>query len=181
MTTSRRPNRQAAEPAEPDLPQEVDRADELQAMLSSLETLYTGGRYERAITLGESILELATSAQSQGKVLLFVAMANLRLGRIRPAEGMLTEARAHLITAGDPVELVECMTTEAILAQMKQRSDAVFLAEQALQACRKLDPIPSQLEVEILNAPGSLELGRRRLGGGDQLLRAGNGAHRPIV
>lgn len=158
MTTSRRPKGQTAQPTVPQLPEQADTANELQAMLSSLETLYTGGRYEPAITLGESILELATSAQSRGKVLLFVAMANLRLGRMRPAERMLTEARAHLITAGDPVELVECMTTEAILAQMKQRSDAVLLAEEALQACRKLDPIPGELEVEILNALAAANL-----------------------
>jgi tetratricopeptide (TPR) repeat protein len=136
----------------------IDTADELQAKLSSLETLYTAGRYEQAITVGESILQFERSAQSQGKVLLFVAMAHLRLGRMRHAERILTEARAHLVTAGDLVMLVECMATEAILAQMKQRPDAVKLAEQALQACRKLDPIPSPLEMEILNALAAAHL-----------------------
>jgi tetratricopeptide (TPR) repeat protein len=136
----------------------INTADELEAKLSSLETLYTDGRYEQAITAGESILELERSAPSQGKVLLFVAMANLRLGRMQPAERLLTEARAHLVTAGDPETMVECMATEAILAQMKQRPDAIQLTEVALQACRKLDPIPSPLEVQILNALAAANL-----------------------
>jgi tetratricopeptide (TPR) repeat protein len=158
VTTYSRKKRQTAEPTEHLQSEQSDTADELQAQLSNLETLYTSGRYEQAITAGESILELESSAQSQGKVLLFVAMANLSLGRIEPAEQLLTEARAHLVTAGDPVMLVECMATEASLAQMKQRPEAIQLTEQALHACRKLDPIPSQLEVRILNALAAANL-----------------------
>jgi tetratricopeptide (TPR) repeat protein len=152
LRTRRNPNPQSAEPPDVLPPERADAADGLQAELSRLETLFTEGRYEDAITLGDSILEFVSSAQSRGKVLLFLAISNFQLARIQAGEQRLTEARKDLDTAEDPVLLVECMTTEAFVAQLKQRPDAVLLAEQALDACRKLDPIPSSVEVRVLNA-----------------------------
>jgi tetratricopeptide (TPR) repeat protein len=54
--------------------------------------------------------------------------------------------------------LVECMATEASLAQMKQLPNAIQLTEQALAACRRLEPVPSQLEVRILTALAAANL-----------------------
>ena len=116
-----------------------------------LERLCSSGRYEQAITLGESVLELERSAPSQGEVRMFLATANLQLGRIDRGEHMVAEARAQLAASPDPVTLVECMALEASIAQMRQRANAIQLGEEALHACRKLDPIPSRLEVQILN------------------------------
>jgi tetratricopeptide (TPR) repeat protein len=123
-----------------------------------LERLCSSGRYEEAITLGESILELERSAPRQGEVRIFLATANLQLGRIDRGEHIVAEARAELASAPDPVTLVECMALEASIAQMRQQADAIRLAEEALYGCRKLDPIPSRLEVQILNTLAAANL-----------------------
>ncbi|HSS92515.1 MAG TPA: hypothetical protein VLR46_00850, partial [Candidatus Dormibacteraeota bacterium] len=83
VTTRRRQNRQIAEPPEVLPPEQAGAEDELQAKSSRLESLFTEGRYEHTITLGESILELLTSAQSRGGVLLFLAISNFQLARIQ--------------------------------------------------------------------------------------------------
>ncbi|HXI95053.1 MAG TPA: tetratricopeptide repeat protein [Candidatus Acidoferrum sp.] len=123
-----------------------------------LESLCSSGRYEQAITLGESILELERSAPGQGEVLIFLATANLQLGRIDRGEQLVAEAGAQLATAPDPGTLVECMALEASIAQMRQQANAIQLAQDALSSCRKLDPIPNRLEVQILNTLAAANL-----------------------
>jgi len=123
-----------------------------------LERLCSSGRYEQAITLGESILELETSAPNQGAVRIFLATANIQLGRIDRGEQMVAESRAQLATAPDPATLVECMAVEASIAQIRQQANAIRLAEDALYTCRKLNPIPSRLEVQILNTLAAANL-----------------------
>ena len=123
-----------------------------------LERLCSSGRYEQAITLGESILELETSAPNQGAVRILLATANIQLGRIDRGEQMVAESRAQLATAPDPATLVECMAVEASIAQIRQQANAIRLAEDALYTCRKLNPIPSRLEVQILNTLAAANL-----------------------
>ncbi len=123
-----------------------------------LERLCSSGRYEQAITLGESIVELETSAPNQGAVRILLATANIQLGRIDRGEQMVAESRAQLATAPDPATLVECMAVEASVAQIRQQANAIRLAEDALYTCRKLNPIPSRLEVQILNTLAAANL-----------------------
>jgi len=123
-----------------------------------LERLCSSGRYEQAITLGESILELETSAPNQGAVRILLATANIQLGRIDRGEQMVAESRAQLATAPDPATLVECMAVEASIAQIRQQANAIRLAEDALYTCRELNPIPSRLEVQILNTLAAANL-----------------------
>ena len=151
MTSRGRQNRQRAGHRDLLPSKQSDVTDELERLCSS-------GRYEEAITLGESILELERSAPRQGEVRIFLATANLQLGRIDRGEYMVAKARAELATAPDPVTLVECMALEASIAQMRQEADAIRLAEEALDRCRKLDPIPSRLEVQILNTLAAANL-----------------------
>ena len=151
---TRQQNGEGGNPRSPDLAPDrrADSADELDARLYSLETLYAKGRFEDTIARGELELERELPAQARGRVRLFVAMANLSLGRMKSGEQMLADARADIEAVGDEVLLVECMASEAYAAQMRQRPEAVHLAEQALFACRKLAPIPRPLEARILNA-----------------------------
>src|SRR5258708_19142638 len=128
------------------------------AITEELERLCSSGRYEQAIILGESILELERSAPGQGEVRIFLATANIQLGRIDRGEHMVAEARAQLATDPDPVTLVECMAVEASVAQMRQQPNAIGLGEEALYTCRKLNPIPSRLEVQILNTLAAANL-----------------------
>ena len=133
-------------------PERVDSAEEVAAGLSRVETMYARSLFEEAIALGESILELEAPAKIRGKLRHLVALSSLQLGRMERGEELLEQARADIESAGDAAMLVELMATEAYMAQMRQRPEAVHLAEQALAACRRLEPVPRPLEVKILNA-----------------------------
>src|SRR5260370_32723781 len=50
------------------------------------------------------------------------------------------------------------MAVEASIAQMRQQANAIRLGEEALYTCRKLNPIPSRLEVQILNTLAAANL-----------------------
>src|SRR5260370_19161405 len=50
------------------------------------------------------------------------------------------------------------MAVEALVAQMRQQPNAIGLGEEALYTCRKLNPIPSRLEVQILNTLAAANL-----------------------
>lgn len=133
-------------------------ADQSQAKLTELEALYGEGRYDEAIKLGESLLELGSSAYRLGRIRYYLAMTYLQMARPDRGEPLLAEARAHFEAINDPVMLVECMGAEAALAYLTQRPDAIELAEKALAACRALKPIPELLESRMLFTLASAHL-----------------------
>lgn len=126
--------------------------------LSRVETMHAKGRFEDAIALGESILKLEPPLKIRGKVRHLVAMAALQLGRMERCEELLEQARPDVEAAGDAVTLVDLMATEAVVAELRQRPEAVELAEKTLAACRALEPVPKALEVRILNAVAAAKL-----------------------
>jgi len=133
-------------------------ADESQTRLLELEALYGEGRYDEAIKLGESLLELGTSAYRLGRIRYFLAMTYLQMAQAERGEVLLAEARAHFEAINDPVMLVEVMGAEASLAYMTQRPNALELAEKALAACRNLKPMPEPLESRMLFVLASAHL-----------------------
>ena len=133
-------------------------SDESQTRLIELEALYAEGRYEDAVRLGESMLELGSSAYRLGRIRFYLAMAYLQLGRPERGGEVLAEAKSHFEAINDPVMLVECMGAEASIAYLKQRPNAIELAEKALAACRNLLPIPQPLEARMLFTVASTSL-----------------------
>ncbi|HET7338497.1 MAG TPA: hypothetical protein VFK22_03030 [Candidatus Dormibacteraeota bacterium] len=133
-------------------------AKEVANRLSRVEALYAKGRFEEALALGESILDRDPPAKIRGKLRHVIAMAALQLGRMERGEELLEQARPEIVAAGDVLTIVELMTTEAIMAEMRQRPEAVALAEQSLAACRRLEPVPRSLEVRALNAVAAAKL-----------------------
>jgi tetratricopeptide (TPR) repeat protein len=126
-------------------------SDESQTRLLELEALYGEGRYDEAIKLGESLLELGSSAYRLGRIRYFLAMTYLQLAQPERGEPLLAEARAHFEAISDAVMLVECMYAEMSVALLRQRTDAAELGEKALAACRQLKPVPNALEARILS------------------------------
>ena len=139
-------------------PDRAASAEEVADRLYLVEIMYGKGRFDEAIALGESILELEPPSKIRGKARHLVAMAALQLGRMERGEELLEQARADIEAEADAVMLVELMTTEACLAEMRQRPEAVELAEQTLAACRRLEPVPTALEVKVLNAVAAAKL-----------------------
>src|SRR5450756_146716 len=69
-------------------------ADETLAALADLEAMVSDGRFTEAIALGESLLDLGTSAHRLGRIRYFVAMAYTQMGQNERAEALLAQARA---------------------------------------------------------------------------------------
>jgi tetratricopeptide (TPR) repeat protein len=124
--------------------------DTSQAALADLEALVGDGQFTEAIALGESMLDLGTSAHRLGRIRYFVAMAYIQTGQTERAEALLAQAHAHFEAINDGVMLAECMGAEASLAYLNQRPDALELAEKALAVCRSLQPIPAPTEARLL-------------------------------
>ncbi|GAC1510260.1 MAG: hypothetical protein NVS1B3_12830 [Candidatus Dormibacteraceae bacterium] len=124
--------------------------DETQAALADLESMVADGRYNEAIELGRSLLNLGTSAYRLGRIRYFLAMSYLQLAQPDRAVGLLAEARAHFEAINDTVMLAECLGAEASLAYMPQRPNSLELAEKALAVCRSLTPIPTPTEARLL-------------------------------
>jgi tetratricopeptide (TPR) repeat protein len=124
--------------------------DTSQAALADLEAMVGDGRFSEAIGLGESMLDLGTSAHRLGRIRYFVAMAYIQMGQTERAEGLLAQAHAHFEAINDGVMLAECMGAEASLAYLNQQPDALELAEKALAVCRSLHPVPLPTEARLL-------------------------------
>jgi len=129
-----------------------------QAALAELEAMVADGRYEEAIALGRSLLDMGSSAHRLGRIRYSLAMAHLQLGQPEPAEGLLAEARRHFEAINDGVMVVECLGAEASLAYLTQRPDALAIAERGLAACRNLKPIPTPTEARMLAIVASCHL-----------------------
>jgi tetratricopeptide (TPR) repeat protein/DNA-binding XRE family transcriptional regulator len=124
--------------------------DEAQTSLADLEAMVGDGRFTEAIALGESLLDLGSSAHRLGRIRYFVAMAYIQSGETEHAQELLVQARAHFEAINDGVMLAECLGAEASLAYLNQRPEALAIAERALAVCRALDPVPVPTEARLL-------------------------------
>jgi tetratricopeptide (TPR) repeat protein len=125
-------------------------ADETQTRLSELEAMVADGRFEEAIALGRSLLDLGTSAFRLGRIRYLLAMAYLQMAKPEEAGSLLAEARAHFEAINDGAMLAECLGAEASVAYLTQRPDAISKAEKALSVCRNLKPVPALTEARLL-------------------------------
>ena len=112
--------------------------------------MVSDGRFTEAVALGQSLLDLGTSAHRLGRIRYFVAMAYTQMGQNERAEALLAQARAHFEAVSDGVMLAECLGAEASLAYLNQRPEALALAEKALAVCRALEPVPLPIEARLL-------------------------------
>jgi tetratricopeptide (TPR) repeat protein len=135
--------------------------DESQARLTELEAMVAEGRFEQAVNLGGSLLELGTSAFRLGRIRYFLATAYLQLGQSERGATLLREARGHFEAINDGVMLAECLGAEAVLAAASRQRDAVELAERALQVCRSLSPVPLPVEARLLGILATAHVANR--------------------
>ena len=138
-------------PVEFFLAEPIGSIDETQAALAELEAMVGDGRFAEAVAVGSSLLDLGSSAHRLGRIRYYVASAYVQLGQTEKAEELLVQARAHFEAINDRVMLAECLGTEASLAYLNQRPDALAIAERALAVCRSLDPVPVPTEARLLS------------------------------
>ena len=124
--------------------------DETQAGLVELEGLVAAMRFAEAVEMGEKLLALGSSAHRLGRIRFFLAQAQLNLGHPGKAAGLLEAAHAHFEAVDDQLMLAECLGSEASLAYLTQRPEALQLIERGLAICRSFDPIPHPTEARLL-------------------------------
>ena len=135
--------------------------DETQSALVELELLVAGGRSREALTLGQKLLDLGSSAHRLGRIRFLLAHANLQSGQFDAAEKLLVEARAHFEAVNDDLMLAECIGAQASLANVTHSTTALGLAEEALALCRTLKPVPTPIEFRLLGILATALVGNR--------------------
>lgn len=77
-----------------------------------------------------------------------------KTGDADPTLQHLRAAKPYFEKSGDRWRLVECLDWEALALSYKLDPGAISLAERALAECRKLNPVPMELEAQILGHIG---------------------------
>lgn len=124
--------------------------DETHDGIVELERMLLDGRQSEAVEFGQRLLSLGTSAHRLGHIRYQIAQAYLALGKPELAYDLLQQAAAHFEAGGDVLMLAECTGSQATLAYMTQKPEAMALAERALALCRSLAPVPQNTEARLL-------------------------------
>ncbi|HZK75130.1 MAG TPA: tetratricopeptide repeat protein, partial [Clostridia bacterium] len=135
--------------------------DETKTGLIELEAMVAEGRFEQALALADQLMNLSTSAHRLGQLRYLLAMAHLQLGHIDKAAGLLREAYAHFESVDDPLMLAECLGSQASIASMNQRPEALELAERALAICRGMKQVPHATEARMLAILATVHVSNR--------------------
>jgi tetratricopeptide (TPR) repeat protein len=132
--------------------------DETKTGLLEMEAMVAEGRSEEAIALGEQLINLGSSAHRLGQLRYLLAQAHMKLGKPEKAASLLREAHTHFESVDDVLMLAECMGSEATVACIAQKPEALDLAERALVICRGLKPVPEATEARLLSILANVHL-----------------------
>jgi tetratricopeptide (TPR) repeat protein len=120
------------------------------AEIQELEKLTAGRQFDKVISLGEELVQRSWGPLDLASVRLYLGQAYCRLVRPNQALEHLPRARAEFERIGDEWMAVEALDWEASALGLLESPEAILLADQALERCRRLDPKPPQLEARIL-------------------------------
>ena len=118
--------------------------------LVMLEQLAVTRDFPAVVEKGGKLLRRRWDMGSLATIHHLVGMANCRLVQPKEALAHLRPARRMFKDLGDTWMVVETLDWEAAALGLLEDPKAIDLALDALERCRKLDPIPSQTEARIL-------------------------------
>jgi tetratricopeptide (TPR) repeat protein len=123
---------------------------ERQTQLRELERLTAVRDLQGAVTLGTSLLEQSWSVEDEALIHFCLGQAHCRL--VRPTEALqhLRLARQVFERLGDEWMAVETLDWQSSALGLLDDSEALPLANQALERCRQLTPKAPQMEARIL-------------------------------
>ncbi|HXB04118.1 MAG TPA: tetratricopeptide repeat protein [Candidatus Angelobacter sp.] len=123
---------------------------ERQSHLRELERLTAVRELQGAVDMGVSLLEQDWSVEDKALIHFCLGQAYCRL--VRPAEALqhLGLAREEFERLGDEWMTVETLDWESSALGLLEDSEALPLANQALERCRQLNPKAPQIEARIL-------------------------------
>ena len=124
--------------------------------LVTLEQLSVTRDFAAVIEKGGKLLRRRWDLGSLATIEHLVGMAHCRL--VHPNEALvhLQKARQMFQDLGDSWMVVETLDWEAASFGLLEEPKAIDMALDALERCRKLDPIPSQTEARILGHIASM-------------------------
>ncbi len=134
------------------------RFGELPDELIQLERLTATRDFEAVIELALQLMRKPSSGDDAALVRFHLGQAYCRL--VRPEQGLphLTKSRQHFEDRGDEAMAVEALDWEAAALGLLEDPQALRLAEEALERCRKLDPKPKLTEARILGHIANLHV-----------------------
>src|SRR5712692_7648865 len=150
METLEQIARQTRKPIEyfliPDSPAFAER----QTQLSELERLTAVRELQKVVDMGLALLQQQWSAADAALIHFSIGQALCRL--VRPAEALqhLKLARGEFERLGDESMAVEALDWESSALGLLDDPEALPLASEALERCRKLEPKAPLLEARIL-------------------------------
>jgi tetratricopeptide (TPR) repeat protein/DNA-binding XRE family transcriptional regulator len=123
---------------------------EHQAQLRELERLTAVGELQKAVDMGVSLLEQSWGPEDAALIHFSIGQALCRL--VRPAEALahLELALAEFERAGDEWMAVEALDWKSSALGLRDDPEALPLANQALERCRRLSPRGPRVEARIL-------------------------------
>lgn len=141
--------RRTGKPVEFFLADPANVSDQTAVSLLAMHSFVAEGRIDEAIQLGRTLLESGTSAFRLGDIRFHLAQAYLNSSEPESAGPLLAEARSHFEAVGDGGMIAACVAGQAVLAKLKHSSEAVSLAQEALDICRALSPRPFGLQLRL--------------------------------
>jgi tetratricopeptide (TPR) repeat protein len=116
---------------------------------------------EKVRSLGERLLsQCAGRPQTQAVVHRQLGEAWVRLCEARRALDHLRRAAVEFDRQSDIEMLVDCLELQAAALQLLEEEGALALAEEALELCRALDPVPAEAEAKVLSRLGAIHVSR---------------------
>jgi tetratricopeptide (TPR) repeat protein len=118
--------------------------------LAQLEQLTAVRDFEAVVALSLTLLERDWSDEGRAVIRFYLGQAYCRLVQPHDALFHLAPARAQFELHGLEWLAVDALDWEASARGLLEDAQAVALANQALERCRKLEPRPHQIEARIL-------------------------------
>jgi tetratricopeptide (TPR) repeat protein len=118
--------------------------------LHELETLSSVRDFSAVISLGLPLLERRLGVHDLAYLRFYLGQAYCRL--VQPSEALLylPPARRHFEHVGDEWMAVEALDWESAALGLVDDPQAIGLATEALERCRRLEPKPAHVEARIL-------------------------------
>jgi tetratricopeptide (TPR) repeat protein len=115
-----------------------------------LERMIAAREFQAVLIAGPSLLNRGWSDEAMAMVHFYLGQAHCRL--VQPHEALLhlSPARGHFQQVGLELLAVDALDWEASARGLLEEPQAVALANEALERCRKLEPRPQQMEARIL-------------------------------
>jgi len=126
-----------------------------------LEQLLAEDRFDEVVGICEEHLAGRLSRAESARLRFLEGVAYLRQADAEHAAPLLRTARKHYEATSQKVLAVECLSWETHVPFLLEDPGALAFAEAALERCRKLNPVPVDIEVRILNRMAGIHLFNR--------------------